>query len=66
MIVPELKEIQDYWTTKYPNIHITLYSNQDGNKFFGKMMSHDSSLDLNADTIGELIGQGEAFLRTIK
>lgn len=61
----ELEEIKDYWTKKYPNIYITLYSNEDGDKFFGKMMAAEVSLDLNADTIGELISQGESFLRKV-
>lgn len=66
MIVPELKEIKDYWNKKYPNIFITLYTNQDGNKYFGKMMGAEDNIDLQANTIGELISQGEAFLRTLK
>ena len=65
MLVNELQEIKDYWEKKYPNIYITLYANEDGVKFFGKMMAHDCSLDLHADTIGELISQGESFLRKI-
>jgi len=65
MPVTELNEIKDYWSKKYPHIFITLYTNEDATKYFGKMMTHDASLDLNADTIGELIGQGEAFLRKV-
>lgn len=61
----ELLEIKDYWTKKYPNIFITLYSNEFGTKYFGKMMAAESSLDLEADTIGELISQGEKFLRSV-
>jgi len=66
MIATELREIKDYWTNKYPNIFITLYSNEDGTKFFGKMMGAEDNIDLSADTIGELISQGEAFLRKLK
>ena len=65
MIVAELQEIKDYWAKKYPTIFITLYSNEESTKFFGKMMAHDCSLDLHADTIGDLISQGESFLRKV-
>lgn len=65
MIATELQEIKDYWSKKYPNIYITLYSNEDGTKLYGKMMAHDCSFDLHADTIGELISQGEVFLRKV-
>jgi hypothetical protein len=59
----ELKEIREYWTNKYPQIGITLYGKSGNGKYCGRMMTHNSSLDLSADTIGELISQGESFLR---
>lgn len=65
MSTTELKEIKDYWNNKYPNVFITLFSNQDGDKFFGKMMGPEETIDFTADTIGELISQGEAFLRRL-
>lgn len=65
MEATELKEIKDYWTNKYPHVSITLFPKGDGSKYCGKMMTHNSSFDLNADTIGELIGQGESFLRQV-
>lgn len=65
MIATELKEIKDYWGKKYPNVFITLYPNQDGDKFYGKMMGANETVDLSADTIGDLISQGEAFLRKL-
>lgn len=61
----ELNDIRAYWNTKYPNIFITLYANEDGTKFFGKMNGAEQNVSLQADTIGELISQGEAFLRTL-
>jgi hypothetical protein len=65
MMMAELQEIQDYWSNKYPHIFITLYSNEDNTRFFGKMMAYECSVDLQADTIGELISQGESFLRKV-
>lgn len=62
----ELDEIKGYWDKKYPNIYVSLYSNQDGNKYFGRMMGTMDTVSLSADTIGDLISQGEAFLRTLK
>lgn len=44
---------------------ITLYPNHDDGKFRGKMMTHNESFDLQADTVGELISQGESFLRKV-
>lgn len=64
--VKELKEIREYWAKKYPGIDISLYRNQDGTKYYGKMHAYESSFDINADTIGELISQGESFLRRMK
>lgn len=65
MIVAELQELKNYWTKKYPTIFITLYANEDGTKYFGKMMGAQENVDLSADTIGDLISQGEAFLRKL-
>lgn len=65
MIATELQEIRDYWNKKYPNIDITLYPRPDDGKYRGRMTSHNSSFDLEADTVGELISQGESFLRQV-
>lgn len=65
MAQTELDEIKTYWQNKYPNITITLYPRQENGKYCGKMISYNSSQDLNADTIGELISQGEIFLRAV-
>lgn len=65
MIVPELQELKDYWSKKYPHIAITFYPRIDNGKYYGKMMTRDDNFDLNADTIGELISQGERFLRRV-
>ena len=61
----DLKELKEYWVAKYPAVLTVLWSNPEGNKFFGKMMVHEQSIDLAADTIGQLIAQGEAFLRKV-
>lgn len=61
----ELQEIRDYWVNKYPNITVTIYPRTDAGKYCGKMITHNSSFDLSADTIGELIYQGEIYLRQV-
>ena len=66
MTVTELDEIRRYWSKKYPNVLVTLYANEDCTKYFGKMMGCEANEDLTADTIGDLISQGEAFLRKLK
>ena len=66
MLNHELQELKDYWSKKYPTILVNLWSNQDGTKHFGMMMASEQNVDLSADTIGELISQGEAFLRQLK
>lgn len=65
MVSTELMEIKEYWNKKYPTVHVTLFPNQAGDRFFGKMMGAKEAIDLSADTIGELINQGEAFLRKL-
>lgn len=65
MLATELKDIKDYWANKYPTVSVSLWCNDLLPKFFGKMITANESIDLNADTIGELIGQGETFLRRI-
>jgi hypothetical protein len=62
----ELIDLMEYWTKKYPNIHVSIYPHTEGQKYFGRMTTHSTSFDLSADTIGELISQGESFLRTVK
>ena len=59
----ELKELEEYWNGKYSNVSVSLWSNTEGDKYFGKMMGASESIDLFASTIGDLISQGEAFLR---
>lgn len=66
MAETELKDIRKYWEEKYPHVFISLWANEDNTKYFGKMMSHDKSVDLNAESIGSLITVGENFLRGIK
>lgn len=61
----DLDEMKSYWAKKYPNVIVNLWSNVDGSKFHGIMMCADHKVDLNADTLGELIAQGEMFLRKI-
>ncbi len=65
MKVTDLQEIAAYWNKKYPAVMVRLFSNTEGDKFFGRMNAYNESLDLNADTIGELISQGETFLRKV-
>lgn len=59
----DLQEIIEYWSNKYPSIVVHLWPHQDGEKYRGKMISPNEHSDLCADTVGELIAQGEAFLR---
>lgn len=62
----ELEEIRDYWMAKYPHVTIMLYPRAENGKYGGKMMTHSSTFDLQADTIGDLINQGESFLRKVR
>ncbi len=61
----DLSEIKDYWRKKYPNVLVNLWTNQDGDKYYGMMMASEQNVDLSADTLGQLIAQGEAFLRKV-
>lgn len=61
----ELKELQEFWGTKYPNVTVTLWENESLSNYFGKMRTQNSCQDLSAATIGELISQGEIFLRKV-
>lgn len=63
MLIRELQDIKDYWMNKYPNINVGLWSNEDNTEYYGLMTGCDSTVDLKAKTIGELISQGESFLR---
>jgi hypothetical protein len=65
MEVTELDEIRILWESKYPNVTVTLWSNQDGNEHYGMMTTLEGSIGLRADTIGDLISQGESFLRKV-
>ena len=60
-----LDELKNYWQKKYPTVFISLWENSEPTKYVGMMMSSSTSLELSADTFGELISQGEAFLRNI-
>lgn len=62
----ELKEIKEYWETKYPNVDIRLWSNENSTKHYGHMLMHSSNIHFEADTVGQLISLGEDFLRKNK
>ena len=62
----ELTEIMTYWKIKYPNVAVNLWVNNDRTNYYGKMISATHATELSAPTIGELIAQGEKFLRTIR
>ncbi len=66
MKAKELKEIQDRWSEKYPTVDVWVITNEVTPKFYGKMSAANSTMDLKADTIGDLISQGERFLRQLK
>jgi len=59
----DLKDLKKYWNKKYPNIYVALWCNDDKSHYSGIMRSSSESLSLNASTMGELISQGEGFLR---
>ncbi len=61
----DLQQIKDYWSKKYPNVNVTLWHNSKQTKYFGLMSGIKHHVDLSADTVGELIAQGEAFLRRL-
>lgn len=63
MKVTELQEIKEYWEDKYPQVQVNLWMNEDSGKYFGMMRGRITSMDLSADTIGDLIAQGESYLR---
>jgi hypothetical protein len=63
MKVTDLQEIKDYWNKKYPHVEISIYKTYEGDRYFGRMMKATASVFLNASSIGDLINQGENFLR---
>lgn len=66
MAQTELEELRKYWTDKYPHIEVCFYPRGENDKYRGKMRSVEGTFDLEASTIGELIGQGESFIRAVK
>ena len=62
----ELEELRVYWANKYPNVDICFYPVTGDDRYRGRMTAHNGSFDLEASTIGELISQGEIFLRAYK
>ena len=60
----DLEEIIEYWKKKYPSIYVNLWPLANG-RFHGLMRNQDGTTELSADTIGELISQGENFLRVV-
>lgn len=61
----DLSEIKDYWNKKYPNVLVHLWASEGRDKYYGMMMSSERNADFAADTLGQLIAQGEAFLRKV-
>lgn len=65
MIVTELQEIKDYWANKYPHVEIILWKHDGDVKYYGRMKHMESSSHFSCETVGELINQGESFLRQV-
>ncbi len=61
----DIEEIKEYWAKKYPDVFVSLWSNHDSTKYFGLMRGIEKTVDLEATTLGDLISQGEAFLRQV-
>lgn len=61
----DLEDIVNYWGKKYPNIAITLYPKGADGMYYGKMITNKDCFNLSSSTIGELISQGESFLRGV-
>lgn len=59
----DLKDLTAYWNRKYPSVTVRLWDNPSANQFLGQMISYKETFILNAKTMGDLISQGEAFLR---
>jgi predicted RNA-binding protein (virulence factor B family) len=65
MVAIELQELREYWEKKYPRLNIKLYSDDEGTRFYGMMRSRDFWAEIRAHSMGELISQGEDFLRKL-
>jgi hypothetical protein len=61
----ELQELQEFWDKKYPHIFFTLWEDPTNERYLGKIRMQNSCQDLSASSIGELISQGEAYLRMV-
>jgi hypothetical protein len=66
MEATELKEIKEYWGKKYPQVVISLQKSQYDGRYRANMMTNNDSIDFQAETVDELISQGESFLRRLK
>lgn len=58
-----IEQIQNYWRTKYPTIDTKLWEDKEKKLFFGRMNSHNASINLKEGSLGDLINTGERFLR---
>jgi hypothetical protein len=61
----DLQEIKDYWRQKYPLVEILLWKHDQDSKYYGRMRYLEESTHFACETMGELIGQGEQFLRKV-
>lgn len=66
MLSKEILDIKDFWEKKYPNVDITLLDKSSDGRYHGRIIFSDSSVNLNAATLGELISSGESFLRNTR
>ena len=58
-----LKELKLYWSKKYPTILITLWEDAVKGIYVGRLQSNKEQSVIKSDSIGDLISQGESFLR---
>ena len=60
----ELNQIKEIWVKRYPDLSITLRQFETEGRILGILIRNGNSQDISANTISELINNGEKFLRT--
>lgn len=62
MSAKQLKEIQNYFSKKYPRSQISFWSNPDSTHYFAQILNFGRLINISCDTLGQLIKQSDDFL----
>lgn len=62
----DIMEVKAHWEERYPNLAVSLSDSSGEPPYVGIILADGKHCDLRANTISDLIQQGEDFIRDLE